>query len=180
MTWFPGQCYQWVSATYQDGGCEHFGVRTVANTGPVTSRWLCEDPQSPGVLTPVDPPTAVPGPTYFVQPPVAANNPPVLVVEVVAPEPAEAVNLFGDAQWIRVFKQEMQRAAALVFCFPPSPSALCGSQLASPKIRFSTNARIAVLYTNDSVACSSTLRRIWGLETATSETWKHMPTVNAM
>ena len=113
VTWFPGQCYQWVTATYQDGGCEHFGVRTVLNTGPVTARWLCDDPANPGTLLPVNPPTAVAAPTYFVQPPAVVNNPPVLIVEVVAPEPAEAVNLFGNAQWIRIFKVDSPRAVAL-------------------------------------------------------------------
>ena len=58
---------------------------------------------------------------------------------------------------------------------PEQPPAVTGYDVALVR-----DGRIAVLYTNDSVACSSTLRRIWGLETATSETWKHMPTVNAM
>src|SRR6185436_13854672 len=45
VPWFPGQCYQWNPATYQDSGCEHFGTAR----GPaepvtkVTARWLCED-----------------------------------------------------------------------------------------------------------------------------------------
>jgi NOL1/NOP2/fmu family ribosome biogenesis protein len=52
-------------------------------------------------------------PTYYVQPPVQPNNPPVLVVEVQAPEPAESPDLYGDAQWMRVFKVELQRPIAL-------------------------------------------------------------------
>ena len=108
VAWFPGQCYQWVTTTYQDGGCEHYGVRPASNTGPSRARWLCEDPNAPGALIPVDPPTAVPAsPNYFVQPPAVPANPPQLVIEVDAPEPAEAPNLFGDAQWERVYRVEL-------------------------------------------------------------------------
>lgn len=109
VPWFPGQCYQWNPATYQDSGCEHFGTYTTANPTHVTARWLCEDAANLGILVPVDPPTAVPMPTYFVQPPAVPNNPPVLVVEVPAPEPAEVPGQFGDAQWIRIFKTELQQ-----------------------------------------------------------------------
>jgi len=107
VPWFPGQCYQWTGPGYKDSGCEHFGVRTVTNTGPIRSRWLCEDALNPGVLTPMNPPTPVPGPTYFVQPPLVANNPPQLVIVVEAPEPAERPDLFGDAQWMRVFVRQL-------------------------------------------------------------------------
>jgi hypothetical protein len=72
VSWFPGQCYQWNPATYQDSGCEHFGSWTNANATHVTARWLCEDNANPGVLVPNDPPTAIPMPNYFVVPPVVA------------------------------------------------------------------------------------------------------------
>ncbi len=42
--------------------------------------------------------------------------------------------------------------------------------LANPNTRLSTNARIAVLYTKDKMAWSSTIRRIRGLDTTMSET----------
>lgn len=113
VPWFPGQCYQWVPATYQDGGCEHFGTGVTANPTRVTSRWLCEDSANPGILAPHDPPTAVPMPNYYVQQPVRQNDPPVLAVEVDAPEPAEAPDLYGEAQWMRVFKVELQRQLTL-------------------------------------------------------------------
>src|SRR6185369_16426942 len=106
-------CYQWNPETYQDSGCEHFGTGATANPTRVTARWLCEDPNDPSVLVPNDPPTAVPMPSYSVQPPVRPNEPPQLVVEVEAPEPAEAPELYGDAQWMRVFKVELQRPIAL-------------------------------------------------------------------
>jgi hypothetical protein len=113
VPWFPGQCYQWNPATYQNSGCEHFGSWTNANASHVTSRWLCEDNAHPGVLVPNDPPTAIPMPNYYVVPPVQAGDPPQLEVEIDAPEPAEAPELYGDAQWMRVYVIELPREVAL-------------------------------------------------------------------
>ena len=122
VKWFPGQCYQWNPSTYEDSGCEHFGTYTNANPTKVVSRWLCEDSAQPGVLVPIDPPTAVPMPNYYVQAPAQANNPPELVVEVEAPEPAEAPSLYGNAQWIRVFKQELPQPVALEQLMADNPA----------------------------------------------------------
>lgn len=113
VPWFPGQCYQWTPGTYENSGCEHFGTSTIANPVKVTSRWLCEDASDPSQLVKVDPPTAVPMPTYYVQPPAQAGNPPQLVMEVEAPEPAEAPSLYGDAQWMRIYERELPRALTL-------------------------------------------------------------------
>ena len=124
VPWFSGQCYQWVAGTYQDGGCEHFGTYFTANPTKVTSRWMCESTADPSVLVPIDPPTATPFPTYYVQPPVAQNNPPQLVVEVVAPEPAEVPGLFGDAQWIRTFVVQLQRPLTLDELVADNPAAV--------------------------------------------------------
>lgn len=44
--------------------------------------------------------------------------------------------------------------------------------------RFRARARIAVLKTNESAACSSTARRQCVAVTTTSDTWKHIPIVN--
>lgn len=92
VPWFPGQCYQWNPATYQDAGCEHFGTARagtgMANITSVSARWLCEDASDPSGLVPQDPPTAVPYANYFVQPPAQAGNPPQVVAEIQAPEPA--------------------------------------------------------------------------------------------
>ena len=107
VPWFPGQCYSWNPGTYQDSGCEHFGVGTTGNPTGALSHWLCEDSAQPGVLVPTDLPTAVPLPVYYVQPPVQAGNPPQLVVEIEAPEPAEAPELYGEAQWIRIFVKQL-------------------------------------------------------------------------
>jgi len=113
VQWFPGQCYQWNPATYQNSGCEHFGTYSNANPTHVTARWLCEDSANPGVLVPYDPPTAIPMPTYFVSPPLQAGDPPQLEVEVEAPEPAEAPELYGDAQWMRVSVRQLPHEVAL-------------------------------------------------------------------
>jgi len=113
VPWFRGQCYQWNPATYQDSGCEHFGSWTTENATRVTSRWLCEDHTSPGHLVPHDPPTAVPMPNYYVIPPVRAGDPPQVQIEVDAPEPAEAPELFGNAQWTRTFVVELPREVTL-------------------------------------------------------------------
>ncbi|MEQ1907384.1 MAG: hypothetical protein ABMA15_01085 [Vicinamibacterales bacterium] len=114
VPWFSGQCYSWSnSAIYENGGCEHFGTYFTANPTKVTSRWMCESSADPSVLVPVDPPTATPFPSYYVQPPAVQNNPPQLVVEVQAPEPAEVVGQYGDAQWIRTFVTQLQQPVAL-------------------------------------------------------------------
>ncbi|MEQ1869969.1 MAG: hypothetical protein ABL961_08085 [Vicinamibacterales bacterium] len=130
VPWFSGQCYQWVQATYENGGCEHFGSYSITNPTKVSSRWLCESDTDPAVLVLVDPPTAVPMPTYYVQAPAAANNPPELVVEVDAPEPAEVQGLFGNAQWIRVFKTELQRPVLLDELVADNPAVVPADVLA--------------------------------------------------
>ena len=124
VPWFSGQCYSWVPATYENGGCEHFGTYTIANPTKVTSRWLCEDTAAPGSLTPMNPPTAVPYASYYVNPPAAANNPPQLVAEIEAPEPAEAPELYGDAQWIRSYVMQLPRALSLEELMADNPNAV--------------------------------------------------------
>ncbi len=124
VPWFSGQCYSWVPATYENGGCEHFGTYTTANPTKVTSRWLCEDSAAPGTLTPMNPPTAVPYASYYVNPPAAANNPPQLVAEVEAPEPAEAPGQYGDAQWIRSYVMQLPRALSLEELMADNPDAV--------------------------------------------------------
>ncbi|MEZ5419375.1 MAG: hypothetical protein R2708_18830 [Vicinamibacterales bacterium] len=123
VPWFQGQCYQWVPATYEDGGCEHFGTYMVGNATKVTSRWLCED-DAPGSLTPVDPPTAVPYAAYYVAPPARADNPPQLIAEVEAPEPAEAPELYGDAEWIRSYVMQLPRELSLEELMADNPDAV--------------------------------------------------------
>lgn len=112
VPWFSGQCYSWVPATYENGGCEHFGTYFTNNATKVTSRWLCESAGS-SAIAPVEPPTAVPYASYYINPPAAANNPPVLVAEVEAPEPPEAPELYGDAQWTKTYVVQLDRPFTL-------------------------------------------------------------------
>jgi hypothetical protein len=125
VSWFPGQCYSWVPATYEDGGCEHFGSWTTASTTKVTSRWLCEDPSLPaGQLMPMNPPTAVPYADYVVQPAARAADPPQLVADVDAPEPAEAPDQYGNAQWERTFIMELPRTLTVDELVADNPAAV--------------------------------------------------------
>lgn len=110
---FAGTCYQWGGATYDTSGCEHFGVTLRATASKTVYRWLVEDAQSPGALVVVDPPVAIPAPVYVVLPAARAAEAPVLEAEIEAPEPAEAPELYGNAQWVKVFKTEVQREVSL-------------------------------------------------------------------
>ena len=76
-------------------------------------------------------------PSYYVQAPAAPNNPPLLVVEVVAPEPAEVVGQFGNAQWIRVFKVELQRAVGLDELVADNPAVIPLDVLANLEANYS-------------------------------------------
>jgi hypothetical protein len=109
---FAGSCYQW-GANYDASGCEHFGVSLRANALKTTYRWLVEDATAPGTLVAFDPPVAIPAPTYIVVPPAAAGEAPELAAEIEAPEAPEAPELYGDAQWVKVFKTELQREVTL-------------------------------------------------------------------
>lgn len=120
VPWFPGQCYQWNPATYQDSGCEHFGTARIGTGGVtnITGRWLCEDPNSPGTLEAMDPPTAVPNPNFYVQPPAQPGLAPQVVAVIPPPLPAPppqplVVPQYGDASWIRVFVTELPREVNL-------------------------------------------------------------------
>lgn len=112
-TGFGGTCYQWNTATYANAGCEHFGLRYNAPTTKISARWLVRDPANPGSYIPHDPPMAIPMPYYYVQPAAAPNDPPVVVDVVEAPEPPQAPERFGSAQWMKVFVRQMPRAVAL-------------------------------------------------------------------
>src|SRR5919107_659068 len=110
---FAGMCYSWNGAGYAGSGCEHFGVSLTKNALKTTYRWLIEYASAPGTLAPVDPPVAIPGPVYVVVPPAQAGEPPVLEAEIEAPEAPEGPELYGDAQWVKVFKTELPREVTL-------------------------------------------------------------------
>jgi hypothetical protein len=110
---FAGTCYIWNGPAYATSGCEHFGVSLSKNATKTTYRWLVEDAAAPGTLTPFDPPVAIPGPVYLVTPPAQVGEAPVLEAEIEAPEAPEGPELYGDAQWVKVFKTELQREVTL-------------------------------------------------------------------
>jgi hypothetical protein len=109
---FAGSCYSWGS-NYDASGCEHFGVSLMKNALKTTYRWLVEDANAPGTLVPFDPPVALPAPTYIIVPPAQVGGAPELAAEIEAPEAPEAPELFGDAQWVKVFKTELPREVTL-------------------------------------------------------------------
>ena len=96
-------------STYQTAGCEHFGISTTYNVNPTTIlyRWLVADPANPGAVMPVGVNVSLPAPIWVVTPPANPGLPPVVVAQIEAP-PAPAPALFGDAQWVKVYKTEQQ------------------------------------------------------------------------
>jgi len=52
-------------------------------------------------------------PIYYIQPAIVANAEPVIVDVVEAPEPPEAPDRFGNAQWMKVFVRQLPREVAL-------------------------------------------------------------------
>lgn len=109
---FGGTCYMG-GVGYATSGCEHFGVSLTAMPTATHYRWLIEDAANPGTLIPADPPVAIPNPTYIITPPAVVGEPPVLEAQIEAPEPAERPDLYGDAQWVKVFKTELTREVTL-------------------------------------------------------------------
>lgn len=108
---FAGSCYQW-GANYNQSACEHFGVSLTAAPTHTAYRWLIEDANNPGTLIGFDPPVAIVTPIYTITPP-AAGEAPVLEAEIEAPEAAETEEVYGDAQWVKVFKTQLTREANL-------------------------------------------------------------------
>jgi len=110
---FGGTCYQWYPATYPTAGCEHFGIYFSANVTRMSSHWLVDDPANPGSYVPFAQPTPIPVPYYYVVPPAAANAAPVVAAVIEAPEPAESPELYGDAQWVKVFVRQLPREVTI-------------------------------------------------------------------
>jgi len=97
---------------YPTSGCEHFGVVTARNPSNTVYRWLVKDPANPGQLIPYGgAPVSVPAPVAQV---VNAGGG-VLDVEAVilAPPPVVLNHRYGKAQWVKVYKTEVDRRAHL-------------------------------------------------------------------
>lgn len=100
-------CYFFGSG-YATAGCEHFsqGVQPsfLTKTVTITARWLIEKAGEPGVLVPAPTTVGIPFPSYAVTPP---GQPPVVAVKIDPPE------LYGDAQWIKVYVAELKEPLTL-------------------------------------------------------------------
>ena len=106
-TAFVGTCYSWNQSTYRTSGCEHFGIGYGGPHGKISHRWLIEDPNAPGTLIPYFPEALVASPQYFPVPAARAGEAPELAAEVEAPEPPEVPELYGNAQWMKTYVQEL-------------------------------------------------------------------------
>ena len=113
---FAGTCYMG-SLSYPLAGCDHFGVHLgyLAASTATYYRWMFADPANPGSLIASANSVSVPAPvwTFVPPPPTQPTAPPVLVAEIVAPDPPEVQGQYGDATWVRVFKTELDREVAL-------------------------------------------------------------------
>ena len=98
---------------YNNSGCEHFGVWTYTNPTNTIYRWLLADPNNPGQLIPNGTPVGIPAPVWTVLPPAQPAAAPIVAVDVVAPVPPAPAYQYGDAQWMKVYKTEIQRQVGL-------------------------------------------------------------------
>ncbi len=107
---FAGTCYN-LSPT-NTTGCDHFGVHLgFVNATATSYRWMFADPANPGQLIASTNNIFVPTPIYtWVINPVPAA-PPILVVEVQVPDPPAPQ--FGNATWMKVYKNELNREVFL-------------------------------------------------------------------
>ena len=98
---------------YPTSGCEALGqgLRYPYAPGLVaTGRWLVEDPQNPGTLIASNPGVAIPLlVTYSVAPAATSFTAPVITAVVEAPEPPPTPEVYGDAQWVKVYKTTLTR-----------------------------------------------------------------------
>jgi hypothetical protein len=100
-------------------GCDHYGMVVSATPTNVVCRWLVADPNNPGSLIPFSGPNvSIPQPTVTVIPPQQIGAAPVVVFQIkVQPPPPppvpKPVPQYGDAQWVKVYKTELQRAVGL-------------------------------------------------------------------
>ena len=99
-------------STYATAGCEHFGISSTVNPTRILYRWLLPDPAVPGQLVRAGTDVAMPAPLWVATPPANPALPPVVAAEVAAPRPP-APQVFGDAQWIKVYKTENRRPVDL-------------------------------------------------------------------
>jgi hypothetical protein len=98
---------------YNASGCEHFGVSLSGTVSPTATKyyWLVADKVTVGGLVRANTKVAIPPVTWNVNPnPVAGGNP---IVQAVVPiqdfeDVVQPCELFGDAQWVKVFVTETE------------------------------------------------------------------------
>jgi List-Bact-rpt repeat protein len=105
-------CYM-AGLGYPTSGCEALGqgLRYPYSSGLVaTGRWLVEDPLNPGTLIGSNPGVAIPlVVTYSVVPPATTFSAPVVAAVIEAPEPPPTPEVYGDAQWVKVYETQLTR-----------------------------------------------------------------------
>lgn len=111
----PTNGHQCVMGTpnYNASGCEHFGVGYYNGGSLTVYRWLIEDPNNPGNLIPNGTNVSIPAPVWTVIPPALPGDAAQVQVEVQPPAPVPPAKQFGEAQWMKTFKNEINRQAGL-------------------------------------------------------------------
>jgi hypothetical protein len=110
-----------LGANYPAAGCDHFGISSLKTPTQVTYRWLVADPNNPGQLIPfslpgaagappIPAPVQIPQPVINVIPPAQPAGQPVVDFMIQVPPPPPPPPFvppqFGDAQWVKVYKNE--------------------------------------------------------------------------
>lgn len=118
-----------LGARYPAAGCEHFGISSLRSPTNVSYRWLVADPNHPGQLmyaggaplppgnvppAPVPPPVfPIPHPIINVIPPAQPGAQPAVDFQVRIPPPPVVTPQWGTAQWVKVFKTELNQEVDL-------------------------------------------------------------------
>lgn len=109
-------CWSGGGAGYAGSGCEHFGLGLNKNATSTTYRWLKGDAAT-GQISPVGGNVLIAAPVWQVIDPVPADpgQPAAapVVQAVIAPEPAENHEQYGEAQWVKVYTTEIEREVEL-------------------------------------------------------------------
>lgn len=101
------------SCTMSMNGCEHFGAWSGSYGTKWNYYWLVKSAVNPAELVRHGGTLAIPSPVWTPVEPAVVGQDPVLVAAVEAPQPAEAIDKFGAAQWMKVFKAKLNRGVAL-------------------------------------------------------------------
>ena len=107
LTTVPGDsCWTLgMPATYQTAGCEHFGISSSTSPVKILYRWLVANPTVPGTVMPFGVDLSIAAPIWTAVAPANPALPPVVVAQIQA-APAAQPAMFGDAQWVKVYKTE--------------------------------------------------------------------------